>query len=67
MKFTIEEILKDQKSLWRNIGEYSLRLAMSPRNIAIRWKRTNTLSIPLFRNEIGDIFGQSTNYGPMSP
>ena len=40
---------------------------MSPRNIAIRWKRTNTLSIPLFRNEIGDIFGQSTNYGPMSP
>lgn len=67
VKFTIEEILKDQKSLWRNIGEYSLRLAMSPRNIAIRWKRTNTLSIPLFRNEIGDIFGQSTNYGPMSP
>ncbi len=67
IKFTIEEILKEEKSLWREIGEYSLRLAMSPRSLAIRWKRTKTLSVPLFRNEIGNVFGQSTSYGPMSP
>ena len=67
VKFTIEEILKEDKSIWRQIGEYSLRLAMSPRSAAVRWKRTKTLSLPLFRNEIGDVFGQSTHYGPMSP
>jgi cell surface protein SprA len=67
IKFTIEEILKEEKSVWREIGEYSTRFAMSVRSVSLRWKRTNTLSIPLFRNEIGDVFGQSTNYGPMSP
>lgn len=40
---------------------------MSPRSASVRWKRTNTMSIPLFRNDIGDIFGQSTGYGAMSP
>ena len=67
IKFTIVEILKEEKSFWREVGEYSLRLLMSPRSASIRWKRTNTLSVPLFRNDIGNIFGQSTGYGPMSP
>lgn len=67
VKFTIEEILKEHKSTWREIGEYALRLVMSPRQASIRWKRTSTMTIPLFRNGVGDIFGQSTQYGPMSP
>ncbi len=67
VKFTIEEVLKEDKSVWREIGEYALRLAMSPRQASIRWKRTSTMTIPLFRNGVGDIFGQSTQYGPMSP
>ncbi len=67
IKFTIEEVLKEDKSVWREIGEYALRLAMSPRQASIRWKRTSTMTIPLFRNGVGDIFGQSTQYGPMSP
>lgn len=67
IKFSIEEILKEEKSVWREIGEYALRLVMSPRNASIRWKRTSTTTLPLFRNSIGDIFGQSTQYGPMSP
>ena len=67
LKFTITEVLKDEKSLWRNIGEYAMRLVMSPRNASIRWKRTNTTTLPLFRNDIGNIFGQETHYGPMSP
>lgn len=67
VKFTILEILKEDKSVWREVGEYALRLVMSPRNASIRWKQTKTLSIPLFRNNIGNIFGQETGYGPMSP
>ena len=67
LKFTIEEVIKEHKSLWREIGEYALRFVISPRSASIRWKRTNQLTIPLFRNEVGDIFGQSSHYGPMSP
>lgn len=67
LKFTIEEILKEQKSFWREVAEYGSRLVMSPRNASIRFRDTRSLSLPLFRPEIGDIFGQSTNYGPLSP
>lgn len=67
LNFVIDEVLKDQKSIWREIGEHAVRLAMSPRNVSLRWKRTNTMSIPLFANSIGNIFGQSTSYGAMSP
>ncbi len=67
VKFTVTEILKDEKSLWREVGEYATRLVMSPRSASIRWKRTNSLSIPLYRPEVGNIFGQSRSYGPMAP
>ncbi len=67
LKFTIEEILKEQKSLWREIAEYGSRLVMSPRNAAVRFRSTRSLSLPLFRPDIGNVFGQSRSYGPMSP
>ena len=67
LKFTIVEVLKDEKSLWRNVGEYALRLVMSPRNISVRYRNTKSLSLPLFNPDIGDVFGQSTHYGPMAP
>ena len=67
IKFTIVEIIKEDKSLLRDIGEYALRVVTSPRNIAVRYRSTNSLSLPLFRPEIGNIFGQTTSQGPMSP
>ncbi len=67
LKFTVEEILKDEKSLLRNIAEYGTRLLMSPRSASLRFRSTNSLSLPLFRPDIGNIFGQSRSYGPMSP
>ncbi len=67
VKFTVTEVMKGKKSSWQEIGDYALRFAMSTRNASIRWKRTKTLSVPLFRNSIGNIFGQETGYGPMSP
>lgn len=67
IKFTIVEILKEEKSLMRNIGEYALRLVMSPRNISVRYRSTKSLNLPLFRPEIGNVFGQTTSQGPMSP
>lgn len=67
VKFTIEEIMKDEKSLWRNIGEYATRLAISPRSFSIRYRNTHTMNIPLFNPDIGNVFGQSNSYGPMAP
>ncbi|MDE7385721.1 MAG: cell surface protein SprA [Muribaculaceae bacterium] len=67
LKFTITEILKEDRPLLKEIAAYTTRLVMSPRNASIRWKRSTGLSLPLFRNDIGNIFGQSNSYGPMSP
>ncbi len=67
IKFTITEVLKEERSLWKNISDYTVRFLMSPRSVSVRWRNTRTLSLPLFRNDIGNIFGQSTSYGPMSP
>ncbi len=67
VKFTIVEILKEDKGLWREIGEYATRFAMMPRSLSVRWRNTKSLSLPLFSPEIGNVFGQSNSYGPMSP
>lgn len=67
LKFTITEVLKEEKNLAREIGEYALRFVMSPRSVSVRYRNTRSLSLPLFRPDIGNIFGQSQHYGPMSP
>ncbi|MDE6416110.1 MAG: cell surface protein SprA [Duncaniella sp.] len=67
LKFTIEENLKDEKTFWRNAAEYAMRLVMSPRTAALRFRDTRSLSLPLFRPDIGNIFGQTNSYGPMAP
>ena len=67
LKFTITEVLKEEKNLAREIGEYALRFVMSPRSVSVRYRNTRSLSLPLFRPDIGNVFGQSQHYGPMSP
>ncbi len=67
LKFTVVEILKDERSLAREIGEYALRFVLSPRNISVRYRNTRSLSLPLFKPDIGNIFGQTKSAGPMSP
>ncbi len=67
LKFTVTEVLKDERSLWQNIGEYALRFVLSPRNVSVRYRNTRTMSLPLFIPEIGNVFGQTNSYGPMAP
>lgn len=67
IKFTVTEVLKEEKNVWRQVGEYALRFAMSPRNVSLRYRNTKSLTLPLFQPEIGNIFGQTNSYGPMSP
>ena len=67
IKFVVTELLKDEKSLGREIGEYALRLLMSPRNVSVRYRNTKSMSLPLFEPNIGNVFGQTRSYGPMAP
>lgn len=67
IKLTVTEVMKDERSLWRNIGEYATRLAISPRSISVRYRTTRQTSLPLFMPNIGNIFGQTYHYGPMAP
>lgn len=57
----------EEKSWKIDLRDYALRLAMSPRSASVRWRKTTGLTLPLFRNDVGNIFGQSNRYGPMSP
>lgn len=67
IKFTVVEVLKEEKSFKKELEEYAVRFAMSPRSFSIKWRKSQGLKLPLFRNDIGNIFGQSNSYGPMSP
>lgn len=67
MKVTITEVKKEEKNLWKEIADHSVRFLMMPRNVSFRYRNSHSMSLPLFGPEVGDIFGQSNNYGPMSP
>ncbi|MCM1033830.1 MAG: cell surface protein SprA [Odoribacter sp.] len=67
LKFTILELQKEEKNFWKDFGEYALRLLISPRNVSVKYRTSRTMSLPLFAPEIGNIFGQTNSYGPMSP
>ena len=67
IKFTVLEVLKEKKSVWREMGEYATRLVMSPRSLSVRYRNTRSMTLPLFAPSIGNVFGQSKSYGPMSP
>ena len=67
LKFKVVEILKEEHSFMYDLGQYATRLLLSPRTASVRFRRTQSLSLPLFGPNIGDIFGQSTKYGPMAP
>lgn len=67
LKFTILEVLKEDKNLMRDFGEYVLRLLISPRNVSVRYRNTRSLNLPLYAPTVGNVFGQSLSYGPMAP
>ncbi len=67
LKFVITEILKEDKSVWKEIGEHATRFAMLLRGVNVRYRTSHSLSVPLFSPNIGDAFGQTRSYGPLAP
>lgn len=65
---TVTEQKKSSGSkFWLDVADYSARLLMSPRSFSFRWRQSHGMTLPLFRPDVGDVFGQSRNYGPMAP
>lgn len=58
---------KEKKNFGKEFAEYSLRFLMMPRNLSFRWRQNHSLNLPLFMPSVGDAFGQTNSYGPMSP
>ncbi len=68
VKIVIRELPeKEKKNIASELAAYAMRFVMMPRSVSFRWRNNHSLNLPLFSPNIGDIFGQSTNYGPMSP
>ena len=62
-----EDIKEDKKSFAKEFTAHALRFLMMPRSASFRWRNTHSLNLPQFTPNVGDIFGQSTKYGPMAP
>lgn len=56
-----------QKSFGTELAEHTLRFLMMPRSLSFRWRSSHSLNLPLFAPNVGNVFGQSLSYGPMSP
>lgn len=67
IKFTIVEVLNGENSIWEDVAEYATRFGMSVRAATIRFRRSSSLSLPLFAPNIGDAFGQNNTHGPLAP
>lgn len=67
IKVVVTESLKEDKNIWKEIGDHAARFAMSVRSASFKWRNTHTSNISQFIPEVGDLLGQSRNYGPMSP
>ena len=56
-----------EENKWYQAGLYLTRFAMMLRSVNVQFSNTRAMTLPSFEPSIGDIFGQSTAYGAMSP
>lgn len=57
----------DKPPVWRDMADYATRFLMMPRTFSFKWRQSHSMNLPLFIPDVGDVFGQSRNYGPMAP
>lgn len=64
----ITEIVKEEKKTFGSeLAQYTLRFLMMPRSLSFKWRSSHSLNLPLYSPNVGNVFGQSTSYGPMAP
>ena len=67
LKITVTEDIKKKNTGASDFADYALRFLMMTRSASFKWRSSHSLNLPLFSPNIGNVFGQSTSYGPMSP
>ena len=68
IKVTVTEVLaSDKKNFGTELAQYLTRLAMSVRSVNVKWRQTQSMSIPQFVPNVGDIFGQNNHYDVLAP
>ena len=71
LKLTItadtKKTASEKESVGKAFADHVVRFLMMPRSLSFRWRSSHSLTLPQFAPNIGDIFGQSTKYGPMAP
>lgn len=68
VKFVIQEVKDPEKKNYAGeFAQYSLRFLMMPRNFTVRVKHSGSMSVPLWKRNIGVGFGQSNGDGPLAP
>ncbi len=67
LQLTVAQEARSEDSPVYEIGQYVARGLMAVRNISINFRRTNSMSLPSFRPDVGPAFGQGRNGGIMAP
>lgn len=68
IKIVITEIpAKEKSGFVYELAQYATRLAMSVKNVSVKYRTTRQLSLPQFIPNVGDIFGQNNHYDVMAP
>ncbi|MDE5653710.1 MAG: cell surface protein SprA, partial [Muribaculaceae bacterium] len=69
IKVTVTEDIKETKKsqMATDFADHTLRFLMMMRSASVRYRTSHSLNLPLFSPNVGDVFGQSTKYGPMAP
>lgn len=68
VKITVTEVLaSDKKNFGTELAQYLTRLAISVKSVNVKWRQTQSMTIPQFVPNVGDIFGQNSHYDVMAP
>ena len=67
IKLTVIPGPAPEEGRWYKLGQYAARLAMSVRNFSFTYKNTYAMTLPGFRPEVGDMFGQKKHGGFLAP
>ena len=67
IKLTIIPGPNPEDGWWYKFGQHTARFAMSLRNFSFTYKNTYAMTLPGFRPEVGDMFGQKKHGGFLAP
>lgn len=67
IKLTVIPGPNPEDGWWYKFGQHATRIAMSVRNFSFTYKNTYAMTLPGFRPEVGDMFGQKKHGGFLAP